>query len=249
MIVSFLAYDSQRPCCLFMHKVLLKFGLSMLRRFRDFESSWLSSAVGLDELKSRRVLMINFIISRLEIRDSQILCYLFSPLFHRWFFSLKSRHSSSYLFLFLPPALLCFSVALKGGNLQFLHQQQREWASKWGVLHLCTVSSHHFFCRRRLVLIRLVFFSFSVILTVVTAMDLRTLLVVSLVLLVVPTRASKWTFWSRALELLFWWESSTGSEQETECSSRKDPEVLTWHAVNLTVSDWWFRHFFGFWVP
>lgn len=85
--------DSQRPCCLFMLKVLLKFALSVLRWFRDFDSlchvglCGLHSAIGLDKLDRREVLMINFIILRLEIRDSQTPCYLFSPLFHKRFFS------------------------------------------------------------------------------------------------------------------------------------------------------------------
>lgn len=167
--------------------------------------SGLSSAVGLDKLKRRQVLMINLIISRLEICDSQTPCYLFSPLFHRWFFS----QVASLFLLPLPlppsrPALLlrCFEGRKFAVSAPAAERESEQVRSSTPLHHFLSSLFLSSASRPDSSWV----FSFSIILTVVTAMDLRTSLAVSLVLLllVVPTHASKWTFWSRTLELLFW---------------------------------------------
>lgn len=119
-----------------MYKVLLNFGLSWLRQFRNLEYYCLVGLSGLDSavekyrlkvLRRPHGLLISFLILEPEVCDSPTPCF---PSFFINDFSLKSRHSSSYLFPFLPPTLLCISVTLKGGNLHFLHQQQRQWVSE-----------------------------------------------------------------------------------------------------------------------
>lgn len=189
--------DSQTLCCIFIHKVLLKFFLLLLHRFWNVESlchvglSGLGSEVGLDEPERRQVRMIS-----LWLTNTLLIC--FPPFFHKRFFS---QVASLFLLpLPLPPSRPALLLRRFEGRKSALSAPAAERASEQvrssTPLHRF-LSSLFLSSASRPDSSRV--FSFSVALTVVTAMDLKTSLAVSLVLLllVVPTHAGKWIFWSR----------------------------------------------------